>query len=218
MSKKPMLQLALDVFSTREAIKKIREVEDYIDVIEIGTILLNSVGKDVIGILREIFPNKLIVADGKIADAGKVFGKMLFDQGANYVTAICAAETPTILELDKTGKLINKNNQAQIELTSHYSWDQVQEWKNNGIKQLVYHRSRDSQAAGKKWNETDLQQIKKLIDLGFELSITGGIEIEDISFFKELPIYIFIVGRTIREDSRPNIKAKNFKDEIAKYW
>ncbi len=87
---KPMLQIALDNLTIEDAIASAKKVEKYIDVIEVGTILIASEGKKAIKALKEAFPNKIIVADGKIADAGKVFGKMFFENGADFTTCICA--------------------------------------------------------------------------------------------------------------------------------
>ncbi len=66
---KPMLQIALDNLTIEDAIASAKKVEKYIDVIEVGTILIASEGKKAIKALKEAFPNKIIVADGKIADA-----------------------------------------------------------------------------------------------------------------------------------------------------
>ena len=37
---------------------------------------------------------------------------------------------------------------VQIELTGYWTWEQAQQWRDAGIQQVVYHRSRDAQAAG----------------------------------------------------------------------
>lgn len=63
----------------------------------------------------------------------------------------------------------------------------------------------------------DIDIVKKLADLGFKVTITGGVEVEDIKLFKDIPIYIFIAGRSIRDAANPEEKAKEFKDEFKKY-
>nr|WP_318031459.1 orotidine 5'-phosphate decarboxylase / HUMPS family protein [Mycoplasmopsis bovis] len=105
---KPMLQIALDNLTIEDAIASAKKVEKYIDVIEVGTILIASEGKKAIKALKEAFPNKIIVADGKIADAGKVFGKMFFENGADFTTCICATELPTITETMNIAKEFGK--------------------------------------------------------------------------------------------------------------
>ncbi|MDK2819765.1 MAG: 3-keto-L-gulonate-6-phosphate decarboxylase UlaD [Mycoplasmataceae bacterium] len=215
--KKPLLQIALDNLTIEDAIKSAKAVEKYIDILEVGTILIASEGKKSISALKKAFPTKIICADGKIADAGNIFAKMFFDEGADLTTAICAAETPTVKSIVEESKKY-KNKEVQIELTSHFTWDQAQEWKDVGATHAVWHRSRDSQAAGVNWSQNDIDSIKRLIKIGFKITLTGGITVKDIAFFKGLPIEIFIGGRALRDAPNPELAAKEFKDEIAKYW
>ncbi|WP_228306086.1 glycogen/starch/alpha-glucan phosphorylase, partial [Klebsiella michiganensis] len=42
-----------------------------------------------------------------------------------------------------------------IELTGYWTWGQAQEWREAGVQQVVYHRSRDAQAAGVAWGDAD---------------------------------------------------------------
>lgn len=214
---KPLLQIALDNLLSDAAISDAKKAEKYLDVIEVGTILLASEGKEAIKKIRESFPNKIIVADGKIADAGAVFSKMFFENGADYITVICAAETSTLKQtIEESKKYPNKD--VQVEMTTNFNWTQVQEWKDAGLNQVVWHRSRDAQKEGAKWDEKNISTVKKLANMGFKVTVTGGIEKEDIKLFKGIPIYIFIAGRSIRDASEPMLAAKELKDEIDKYW
>ncbi|RIV16538.1 3-keto-L-gulonate-6-phosphate decarboxylase UlaD [Mycoplasmopsis gallopavonis] len=215
---KPMLQIALDNLTIQDAIDSAKKVEKYIDVIEVGTILIASEGKKAIKALKEAFPNKIIVADGKIADAGKVFGKMFFENGADYTTCICAAELPTIVETMKIAQEYKDSNEVQIEMTSNFTWEQAEQWRQAGVPQVVWHRSRDSQASGVKWGEKDINAVDRLAKMGFKVTVTGGVALEDIKLFKDIPIYIFIAGRSLRDAENPEAAAKAFKDEFEKYW
>lgn len=215
---RPLLQIALDTLTIEEAIENVQKIREHIDVIEVGTILINSVGKEAVSILSRVFPEKIIIADVKTCDAGSIFGKMFYERGAKYVTATCAAEVETMIALQKEGKKISSENEVQIELTSNYTSDQVEKWHQAGIEQIIIHRARDAEKAGVKWTKENLDQVQMFADKGFKVSVTGGITKEDIQFFKGLPIYIFIAGRSIRDAADPKAEAKAFKDEIAKYW
>ncbi|MGY6172478.1 3-keto-L-gulonate-6-phosphate decarboxylase UlaD [Candidatus Mycoplasma pogonae] len=218
MNHKPMLQIACDTLTVEEAIENVNKVKDYVDVVEAGTILINSVGKHAVAELKKAFPDKIIIADVKVADAGKVFGNMFFGEGAKYVTAICASEPETMEVLNQEGKKFNSENEIQVELTSNFCFDQAFKWKKAGVNQVVLHRARDAQAAGVEWCEKDLETVRQFADLGFKVSVTGGVEKKDIKFFKGLPVYIFIAGRSIRDSENPALAAKELKDEINKYW
>ncbi|UUM19548.1 MULTISPECIES: 3-keto-L-gulonate-6-phosphate decarboxylase UlaD [unclassified Mycoplasma] len=214
----PLLQIALDNLTTQDAIESARKAAKYIDVIEVGTILLASEGKQAIADLKKAFPDKIIVADGKIADAGKVFAKMFYENGADYITAICAAENATMDDLVKYSKTFDGNKEVQVEMTTNFSWEQVESWKQAQVPQVVWHRARDAQAAGVKWGEKDIETVRRLAQMGFKVTVTGGVSVEDIKLFKDIPIYIFIAGRSIRDAQDPEAAAKEFKDEFKKYW
>ncbi|EEW1426891.1 hypothetical protein D9K20_09785 [Escherichia coli] len=110
------------------------------------------------------------------------------------------------------------NGDVQIELTGYWTWEQAQQWRDAGIQQVVYHRSRDAQAAGVAWGEADITAIKRLSDMGFKVTVTGGLALEDLPLFKGIPIHVFIAGRSIRDAASPVEAARQFKRSIAELW
>lgn len=143
---------------------------------------------------------------------------MFFENKARFTTCICAAEIPTIKDTMEIAKTFSPLNEVQMEMTNNFTWDQVQKWKEINVPQVVWHRSRDLQASGVKWNQNDIDSVKKLANMGFKVTVTGGVTKEDIKLFKGIPIYIFIAGRTIYGAENPELAAKELKDEIKKYW
>ncbi len=215
---KPKLQVALDNISLSGALKSIRDIGNHIDVIEVGTILHVAEGLEPVRCLRALYPDKIILADIKGADAGSLLAKQCYEAGATWMTVICCAEIPTMASMLKVAKEFGKCRDVQIELYGDWTWQQAQSWKEIGLTQVVYHRSRDAQAAGKSWGSEDLGKIGKLCDMGFDVTVTGGLTIDDIKLFKDYPIYCFIAGRSIRDAKNPRDAAIAFKEEINKYW
>jgi len=212
----PKLQIALDNLSLTEAIQTLRNVANEIDVIEVGTILLYSEGKRAIEYIKGMYPEKIVVADTKIADAGKVIASMMFDAGADCVTVICCAELATIegaLELANS-----RGKDIQIELTGYWTFEQAIQWQQLGVRQLVYHRSRDTITSGANWGANDLEKLERLSQMGFSLTVAGGITVQHIKQFQNLPIHVFIAGRSIRDAADPKTEASKLKKEIMKYW
>ena len=214
----PKLQVALDNTSLRDAMDAIRDIGNIIDVIEVGTILHVAEGLEPVRCLRALYPDKIILADIKGADAGSLLAKQCFGAGATWMTVICCAEIPTMKGMLDVAKEMGEDRDVQIELYGDWTWEHAKAWKEAGLTQVVYHRSRDAQAAGKNWGEADLEKIGKLCDMGFKVTVTGGLSINDISLFKEYPIYCFIAGRSIRDAKDPAEEARLFKAEINKYW
>ena len=209
---KPLLQIALDNNTLSDAIRSISQVGHEVDVIEAGTILCLAEGMEAVRCLRALYPNKTILADTKCADAGGTVAKNCADAGADWMTVICSATIPTMKAALKEVK------DLQVELYGDWTFEHAKQWKEAGLSQVVYHQSRDALLAGETWGEKDLTKIKKLVEMGFKVSVTGGLEKETLKLFKGIDVYTFIAGRGIREASDPAQAAREFKEEIDKYW
>ena len=209
---KPLLQIALDNNTLSDAIRSISQVGHEVDVIEAGTILCLAEGMEAVRCLRALYPNKTILADTKCADAGGTVAKNCADAGADWMTVICSATIPTMKAALKEVK------DLQVELYGDWTFEHAKQWKKAGLSQVVYHQSRDALLAGETWGEKDLTKIRKLVEMGFKVSVTGGLEKETLKLFKGIDVYTFIAGRGIREASDPAQAAREFKEEIDKYW
>ena len=209
---KPLLQIALDNNTLSDAIRSISQVGHEVDVIEAGTILCLAEGMEAVRCLRALYPDKTILADTKCADAGGTVAKNCADAGADWMTVICSATIPTMKAALKEVK------DLQVELYGDWTFEHAKQWKEAGLSQVVYHQSRDALLAGETWGEKDLNKIKQLVEMGFKVAVTGGLEKETLKLFKGIDVYTFIAGRGIREASDPAQAARDFKEEIAKYW
>lgn len=209
---KPMLQVALDTDTTAQALSVARQVSGVVDVIEAGTLLIYQEGMDSVRALRAVAPDKIILADAKVADAGGHVGEVAKQAGADWMTCINAATIPTMVQAQK-------HIEVQVELYEGWKdMKRAREWLSNGITQVVYHQSRDAKAAGQVWGEQDLNAVKKLIDMGFKVSVTGGVKPEIIKLFEGVPVYTFIAGRAIHLADDPHKAALEFKKEINRIW
>ena len=214
----PLLQLALDNTSLAEALESTRVLASELDVIEAGTVLCVTAGNQAVKALRALYPDKIIVADIKVADAGALLSKVMIGEcGANWMTVICSAPVPTFETALKEAKKY-PGGDIQAELFGNWTFEEAAEWKKVGIKQAIYHRGRDAQAAGQTWGQADIDKIAKLAEMGFEVSVTGGLEVEDLKLFKGIPVKAFIAGRNLRDAADPAGAARAFKDEIRKWW
>ena len=213
---RPLLQVALDHSDLKGAIKAAVSVGDVVDVIEAGTVCLLQVGSELVEVLRNLFPEKTIVADTKCADAGGTVAKNNAERGADWMTCICCATIPTMKEAIK--EVRGDKGEIQVELYGDWTYEQAQQWLDAGISQAIYHQSRDALLAGETWGEKDLNKVKKLIEMGFRVSVTGGLNTDTLKLFKGVDVFTFIAGRGITEAENPAAAAQAFKDEIARIW
>ena len=215
MPSKPRLQIALDSPNLANAIEHAEKVSQFVEVIEVGTILAFSEGMEAVKTLRLKYPNHILVCDMKITDASKILTEIAARNGANWVTVSAAAHIETIRAAKET--MDRYDGEIQIELYGNWTMEDVQNWRDIGISQAIYHRSRDAELSGVTWNKDDLEKMHLLSEKGIELSITGGITPQDIALFKDLNVKSFIAGRALSGDQGQDI-ANEFRQEISRYW
>jgi hypothetical protein len=92
------------------------------------------------------------------------------------------------------------------------------EWRRIGVDRIVYHREWDAQSAGREWSEEDKNTIRQLIDMGYKVTITGGLTLELLPFFADIPAAVLICGRGIREDPDPRGAARKMRLAIHELW
>lgn len=209
---KPNLQIACDYNDLPSALADLKNVGDAVDIIEAGTILLLQGGQEVVKSFRALYPDKIIVADTKCADAGGTIAKNCADAGADWMTCICSATIPTMKAAAK------KVSEIQVELYGDWTFEQAQQWLDAGISQAIYHQSRDALLAGETWGQKDLDKVKKLVDMGFRVSVTGGLNVETLKLFEGIDVFTFIAGRAITQAPDPLKTVNDFQAEIVRIW
>ena len=213
---RPLLQLALDNFSLEEALEYLKDgVDEAVDIIECGTLLLCAEGARVVKIMRTLYPEKKLVADFKIADAGNALGSMILDGDPDYITVICAAHPGTMKAVKEEADKRARSAQVQVELYGHWNFEDVEKWKAMGIRQVILHHSRDAKGG---WTADEVALLRKLCDAGMEVTATGGISYDDLELFKGLPLFCFICGRSIRNAADPKAEVLRMKAKINELW
>ncbi len=211
---KPLLQIALDTYDLPSALGPLQKAHQHIDVIEVGTILCLSEGMKAVRVIRSLFPDKTILADVRIAEAGSIISKMAFEAGANWVSVVSGATMTTAEVVQKEAE--KHGGEVQIELLDSWTWDMARQWRELGIAQVITHRSRDAEAKGDlTWSTRDFDEIWQLAELGFKVTVTGGVKPADIPRFAGVPVFVFIAGRAIVKADDPAAAAKQFQDVIA---
>ena len=213
----PMLQVALDYISLPPALAMALQVAAEVDIIEIGTPLCKAAGVEAIRAVREVCPDKLILADFKSPDVGGLEAQMAFDAGADMVTVIGGAALATVESALRVAQ--ERGKEMLMELTGVRDIiARAGEWRDIGVERMVYHRGWDEQAFDRQWAPEDLVVIRQLIDMGFRITVTGGITVELLPFFKELPVSVIIAGRAIHQAKDPAASARQIKTTINHLW
>ncbi|PFH87777.1 3-hexulose-6-phosphate synthase [Bacillus sp. AFS088145] len=185
------LQLALDLVNIPEAIELVKEVEEYIDIVEIGTPVVINEGLHAVKAVKKAFPNLKVLADLKIMDAAGYEVMKASEAGADIVTILGTAEDMSIKgaveEAKKQGKKILVDMIAVKDLSGR-----AKEVDAMGVDYICVHTGYDLQAVGKNSFE-DLQTIKGVVK-NAKTAIAGGIKLDTLPEVIKVQPDLVIVG------------------------
>ncbi len=194
MEHKPILQIALDFVNLDRALRVAEEaVEGGADWLEAGTPLIKSEGLDAVRKLKARFPDKTIVADMKIMDAGKIEVESAAKAGADVVDVLGAAAEATIRECIKAAR--NYGTKIIIDTIAVTSVEEAaKKAQKLGADFLSVHIAIDEQMEGK--NPFGLlERIVKSVDI--PVAVAGGINSETAPLAINKGAGIVIVGGSI---------------------
>ena len=217
MKNKPMLQAAMDTLDLNSALEVTRLIGDFVDIIEVGTILCLAEGLSAVETIKTLYPEHLVLADVRIAEAGALISKMVFDADADWVSIVSSASLSTMEVVAK--EAFSRKRDVQIELQDDgWSLEKALKWQKFGIKQVTFHRSRDNETPDMSWSQKDIDLVRDLSVRGFKVSVTGKMTVSDIKSFKGVPVYAFVAGRSIIAANDPRNSAEAFKNAIEANW
>lgn len=199
------LQLAIDRVSLGKAIETVILLQDYVDIIEIGTSLIKDYGMLAVREIKTIVKSASLLADMKIMDEAAYEMKAAYENGADIVTVMGASSLATI---DICGQIaIEQGKEYMIDLME-VSEEKIKilAQKKNAI--LCYHLPTDRTD-----NMDDYLDCLMDKDISIaKTAIAGGIDLNTITKVKSAGFEIAVIGSGITK-SHDMIKAvKRFKE------
>ncbi|MBI9000681.1 orotidine 5'-phosphate decarboxylase [Corynebacterium sp. CCM 9185] len=214
---RPQLQVAVDSLDMVSALGPLNKAVEHVDVIECGTILVIAEGLRAVREIRALYPGKTILADVRIAEAGSLIARQCFEAGADWVSCVAGASLATIEQVVKVAR--EYDGQVQVELGETYSADRARFWRDLGVQHVIVKRSRDREAAGDlSWGDADIQRVSELAEMGFTVTVTGGIKASELGVFTGRPVGVVIAGREIMKAADPKASALNLQHAISQVW
>ncbi|PPA69157.1 3-hexulose-6-phosphate synthase [Jeotgalibacillus proteolyticus] len=200
------LQLALDLVNIPQAIELVKEVEEHVDVVEIGTPVVINEGLKAVKELKSAFPNLAVLADLKIMDAAGYEVSQASAAGADIITILGAAEDASIKgaveEAKKQGKQILVDMIAVKDIATR-----AKELDELGVDYICVHTGYDLQAQGQNSFE-DLATIKSVVK-NAKTAVAGGIKLETLpEVIKAQPDLVIVGGGITGQEDKKAAAAK----------
>jgi 3-hexulose-6-phosphate synthase len=208
------LQIALDFAELQPALEMARKVSPWVDIMEAGTPLIKSVGLEVVRQLRAEFPDKLIYADMKSTDVGAFEADLAFKAGADFTVASGVTTLATIEEVQRVA--LEWERTCVVDLTGIRDIKaRCNELEPLDVKYVLVHRSIDEEVtSGATWSERDCAMLEEIHSMGMQVMIAGGLNVDNIELFCDIPLYAIVVGRGITSQADPAAAAEKLAGVI----
>lgn len=206
-----VLQVALDLLNKDRALKIAHDsIKGGAEWIEAGTPLIKSEGIDIVRILKQEFPDNILVADMKTMDTGALETEMAAKAGADIVCILAASDDSTIKDAIKSARIYGVK--IMVDLIGVY--DKIQrakELEKLGVDYICIHVGIDEQMTGK--NPMDI--LSMLVDsTDIPIAVAGGLNSETVAEVAKAGAKIVIVGGAITKAKNVEYETKQIKQVI----
>ncbi|RLP12710.1 3-hexulose-6-phosphate synthase [Propionibacterium australiense] len=205
------LQLALDDLDFDDATELISTVQEFIDIIEVGTPMITRYGMEPVRRYHTEFPHLEILADTKIMDVGAYVAALAFEAGADYCTVLSVTDISTIkgcVEMAAThGRNVYVDMICQPDIPAR-----VAELEDIGVCHFGVHTGVDQQAQGR----TPLDDLSVLTECTKHsmIAVAGGISPTTILSYAKLGPEVIVVGSGITHSENPVTAASSMREAL----
>lgn len=209
------LQIALDDITLDEALELLDQIQDSIDIVEVGTPFMMEYGMEAVRRIRECFPGLEILCDGKIMDAGGYEADLAYRAGADYATVLAVTDDLTIADVVSAAKRAGKKVMVDMICVSNLK-ERIARVEEIGVDVISVHTGVDQQAAGRTPLD-DLKEMRACVR-HTAIAVAGGVNVETIGDYLAYEPEIIIVGGGIAHAKDPVAAARELARHIEEYY
>ncbi|WP_100404680.1 3-hexulose-6-phosphate synthase [Bacillus solitudinis] len=206
------IQLALDRLSREECLQLIKQTEESIDWIEVGTGVIKEYGMSIVKEIKNLYPKKIVVADMKTCDAGKFEAVQAFESGADITTVMAFSADKTITDTLEVAKQYGKR--IMVDLLGVTEQNRISELEKLGVDLVSLHFGKDMQQEGEMHIDLFLLLEK---NSSFEVAVAGGINLDSLPNILARNPTTVIVGSAITKAENSIEVAKKMKGMMEEY-
>ena len=189
-----MLQVALDFLDLGSAAQTAAAVHDFVDIIEVGTPLIKSVGIQSVKHLHKQFPDKHIFADLKTMDTGYLEAELAITNGADFVSVLGVADDMTVVGAKDACS--DYGASLVVDMINHPDPVSRSRILDKSLDYVLIHIGIDQQG-----HKTLSHVFNDVLTLGVPVAVAGGITDKTVSNYKGADI--IIVGSFITKSKNP---------------
>lgn len=202
------LQIALDTLTLEECITLMDEVRESVDVIEVGTPFVIEEGMVPVRELKKRYPEKEVLADVKIMDAGEYEADKCFEAGADIVTVLGVSNDATIEGVVKSAKKYGKKVMVDMIAVKNLA-QRTEELDQMGVDYICVHTAFDIQSTGK--NPLDELMVVNKVVKNAQSAVAGGVKLATVDAIVAEGAGIIVVGGAICNAEDRAAMAKEMK-------
>jgi 3-hexulose-6-phosphate synthase len=202
------IQLALDLLDEVDALEAARAASPFVDIVEVGTSLLKSVGSGIVGKIRAACPGKLVFVDMKIIDGPEREAKLMARAGADMYSMLAVA---TDVAVRKVLAVAAENRAAVVfdMQSAPAPLARARELKALGAEWLCVHKNADC-------GDDQTEAFREYLDLkqatGLPVALAGGIDATTLpEIGRRLAPDVVIVGGAILHAADPATAARRLR-------
>jgi len=200
------LQVAFDIIDLQKSLEVASQIEEYVDIFEIGTLLIYNHGIHALNEFHKTFPKKTIFVDSKIVDRGKDAASLFVQTNADWMTVMAGTSKEVIHSVTSTAHASNRKVMLDL-LDSNSVGQSALEAKKLGVDALLFHQPYDIAESLIFLDKWDMVKGNSELPIFISAKI-GRDNIDDILQIKPDGI---IIGRTV-------VHAKNPREEIEYFY
>jgi len=194
------LQLALDQLDLQEAMKIIGDLQDLIDIAEIGTPMIIAEGLSAVRAAKQRFPRLTVLADVKIIDGGAYESRIAFEAGADIVSVLGLAHDVTIEAAVREAKRAERSIMVDL-LGVHNVVDRIGQVERMGAAYVCVHTASDLHGP----DSLTLRHLKEAVGAvsTAKTAVAGGINARTIdTIVAARPAVVVVGGGIINQPDR----------------
>jgi 3-hexulose-6-phosphate synthase len=202
------LQVALDAGDSASLLRIARQTADTIDWLEAGTPWIMREGMSSVRALKKALPEKTIVADLKIMDAGDYEAGIAFEAGANIVTVLSLASDATIRGAIQAAR--RAGGEVLVDMLQERDIARrIPQVLKMGAHYIGLHNAYDDLETGK----DPLAEIRAFSRLApGAIVVAGGVGLENIAEIAGHHPRAIIVGRSVTAAKDPAQAAREMRE------